>query len=653
MGKKNRLAGIEPWLFIALLLLNLAPVFFTGWFPSLNGPDHLYASQVFTGLLTGDPIFKTWFDFHWLSSGLSLQFLLALFNLMLPAWLAEKILLVLLVSLLPVAFRYLIIGVQKNAVILHFLVFPLSWSFLLLTGDYSFALGLITGLFILGWYLRNMDDMHLRSRLSLGLLMVLLVFTHAAVFILFCLVLAIINLLWFWENRERHRVGLWIFLGTGVLIFIPSLALFLLILQGTGEEAGILFLGAGDHLKWLFVSRPLIVYAWDSEWPLALVYTLAMGLPPAWMLYQQIFGKPDKTAGDKEQFFLFSSLGLLLAYFIVPDVWSGMGGNLSVCILILFFILFIAWMAVKKIPILIQAGAVVLALIPMVSLGVMHIYQQQGLSRSIKSMERISQQIPDGTVVYPVNCSDNWLQKNLPGYLGVEKNIVILTPRSTLADGVVRWKPEVQEWLKRQKNDAGNDAALFDNSELISRVQAIVFWMGENVPLRYPAFAGKMMQEFAPIDSTGSDYPSIYIRKNLYPFQGWKHETELSLKRYFNTTGKTLLDSEYLDMLRIPAEEIPQGELVWIETRAQLVQPEADAGDSVFLVVMTERKGSKLDHVMVGTGADSSSLANGIYLKYRFDEALKKKDVVKLYIWNPDSVKASLGKTLFRVHYFK
>jgi hypothetical protein len=483
--------------------------------------------------------------------------------------------------------------------------------------------------------------------------MVMLVLTHATVFILFCMVLAIINLLWYWENRERHRIGLLIFLGTGLLIFLPSLILFLLILQGTAVEAEIGFLGAGEHLKWLFVSRPLIVYAWDSEWPLALVFTIALGLPSVWMLYQRISGQAGKNTGDNGRYFLFSSLGLLLAYFIVPDVWSGMGGNLSVCILILFYILFIGWIAVKKIPILIQASAVVLSLIPMLSLGVMHVHQQQGLSRSIKSMERISQQIPEGTVVYSVNCSDNWLQKNLPSYLAVEKNSVILTQRSTLADGVVRWKPGVREWLKQQKGKAGNETSLFENTEMINRVQAIVFWMGENVPLRYPAFAGKLMQDFAPIDSTGSDYPSIYIRKNLFPLQGWKHETELSLKRYFNTTGKTLLDSEYLDMLRIPAEEIPKGELVWIETRAQLAQPEADAGDSLFLVVMTERNGSKLEHVMVGTGADSSSLATGIYLKYRFDEALKKKDVVKLYIWNPDSVRAVLGKTLFRVHYFK
>jgi hypothetical protein len=653
MGKKNRLAGIEPWLFISLLLLNVVPLFFTGWFPSLNGPDHLYSSRVFTGLLTGDSLFKSWFEFHWLSSGLSLQLVLGLLKLLLPAWLAEKILLALLVSLLPVAFRYLITGVQKNAVLLHFLIFPLSWSFLLMLGDYSFALGLITGLFILGWYLRNMDDMHLRGRLSLGLLMILLALTHAAVFILFCLVIAIINLIWFWENRDYHRIGLLIFLGTGLLIFLPSLILFLLILQGTSEEAGIGFMGAGEHLKWIFVSRPLIVYAWDSEWPWALVYTFALGLPPSWMLYRRIKGQADKITDDKGRFFLFSSLGLLLAYFIVPDVWSGMGSNLSVCILVLFQILFIGWMAIKKTPIPVQAGAVILALIPMISLGVMHIHEQQGLSRAIKSMERISRQIPEGTVVYPVNCSDNWLQKNLPGYLGVEKNSVILIQRTTLADGVVRWKPRVQEWLKQQKKKAGIDASLFDSTELIGRVQTIVFWMGENVPLRYPAFAGKMMQEFAPIDSTGSDYPSIYIRKSMFPLKGWKHETELSLKRYFNTTGKTVLDSEYLDMLRIPAEEIPKGELVWIETRAQLARPEAEAGDSVFLVVMTERNDSKLDHVMVGTVADSASLATGIYLKYRFDEALRKKDVVKLYIWNPDSVKAVVGKTLFRVHYFK
>ncbi|MFN8208316.1 MAG: hypothetical protein U0T82_13050 [Bacteroidales bacterium] len=653
MGKKNRLAEIEPWLFVALLLLNLAPLFFTGWFPSLRGPDHLYSSNIFTSLITGDPLVKSWFEFKWFSSGISLQVILALLNLILPAWLAEKILLALLVSFLPVAFRYLVTGVQKNPVLVHLLIFPLSWNFLLMLGDYSFALAIIMGIFILGWYLRNMDDMHLRERVSLGFLMVLLVLTQAAVFMFFSFVLAVIGLVWYIENRDRHRVGLLMYLGTGLLVFLPSLILFLLILQGAADNSGFGFMGAGEHLKWLFVSRPLIVYAWDSEWPWALAFTLALALVPVWILYQRISGQMQKRTGEDGRFFLYSSLGLLLAYFFVPDSWYGFGSNLSVSILLLFYILFIGWIAIKKSPIFIQAIAVVLSLVPMLVLGVMHIHQQRGLGGSVKSMERISQQIPEGTVVYAVNCSDNWLQKNLPAYLGVEKSMVLLAPRASWTDGVVRWKPGVQDWLRKQQGGSGIDTSLFENKELMRKVQAIVFWMGENVPLRYPAFAVKMLEDYAPIDSSGSDYPSIYIRKNMFPLQGWKHETELSLKRYFNTTGKTVLDSEYLDMLRIPGEEIPKGELVWIETRAQLSQQESDAGDSVFLVVMTERNGSKLDHVMVGTGADSSSLATGIYLKYRFNEPLRKKDLVKLYIWNPDSVRAVLGKTLFRVHYFK
>src|SRR5687768_6062047 len=98
----------EPLIFYAVLLLNLLPLLVFKFYPSLDGPAHLYNSLLIPEMLKGNEVLESMLKFNsepvpnW--SG---HFILSFFNLFLPGWLAEKMLLIFYVTGLPLSFRYL------------------------------------------------------------------------------------------------------------------------------------------------------------------------------------------------------------------------------------------------------------------------------------------------------------------------------------------------------------------------------------------------------------------------------------------------------------------------------------------------------------------------------------------------------------------
>jgi hypothetical protein len=658
MSKNKRIAIYEPWLFGILILANLTPLFFYRWFPTLDGPAHLYTSRVITGLLSGDPLFKDYFTLNLLTANLSCHFILALLNLAFPAWLTEKIFIGILVTAIPLAFRYLILKVQTKPGLLHLLIFPFSWNFLLMLGFYNYALGLTLSLFILGWYIGKRDNFSWKQMLVLSILLFVLVLTHGFVFLMFCLVFGLFKLFNFFIEKSSVRKGTilkaaWTEWYLYVLAFIPAIAFFFLSMRGPSElNPATRYLNLLEHLQWLAVTRPVIAFAWKSEWLWGLLVTFSLLIPIFWVISRMIHKDPQSNPDGFGLAFLLSASVLLLLFILVPDYLGGMGGHLSVRIMIFFYCMIIGWISVQRIPEFLQILSILLFLIPQVMLTKLHLEDLKPLNSEVKAIERMSLQIPEGTVVFPVNCSNYWLQSHFFSYLGVEKNILVLENMVALSDGVISWKPQIQQMLLRYGGKALGDTSLFLDESLMKRVDCFAFRQADNIPVKNAAYARNLMGNYAPIDTLSSDYPDIYINRKLFPLRNWKHESDLSLKRYYNITSKPLIESEFLNILQIPANEIPVGEMVWLEVNANLETKKAKSEDSLYLVMMTERKGKKLKYQAIVTPLDSSGSAISLRLKYRFREKLQKDDLVKLYFWNPDTANVLIQQSMIRVNYF-
>ena len=186
----------EKTIFYAVLAFSILLILMVKFYPSMDGPSHLYNSNLICHLLKGDSsVISNFFILNktvipnWTS-----YFILSLFNFFLPAWLAEKILLIIYLLGIAISFRLLIKQLNPINPSLSVLVFPFAYSFLFHLGFYNYSLSFIFLFFTLYYWLKNYEKENIFKYI---LLFVLLVFTYLSAivtffFLGFCLGLFII-----------------------------------------------------------------------------------------------------------------------------------------------------------------------------------------------------------------------------------------------------------------------------------------------------------------------------------------------------------------------------------------------------------------------------------------------------------------------------
>lgn len=193
----------ENLLFAALLVLCLVPLWTCKYFPSQDGPNHLYSAGVLRhlaarpvpGLSTdsaGD-LYRRFYTINpkpipnWLSHA-TLAGLMALA----PPRIAEKILLTLYILLLPLGMRAALRATSPGAEPLAVLVMPFIYNLWLHMGFYNFVFGLAAALFTLSFWLRHQERPRPRHAAGLFLFFVLLYFCHLVVLAMTLLALAML-----------------------------------------------------------------------------------------------------------------------------------------------------------------------------------------------------------------------------------------------------------------------------------------------------------------------------------------------------------------------------------------------------------------------------------------------------------------------------
>src|SRR6185437_14298022 len=110
------LEKLEPYYFYLFLLINLLPVVCFKFFPTVDGPAHLYNSRIIVELVenSNSPIHQ-FINFNSnLTSNCLGHYLLSFFLIFLPGFVAEKIILIFYLVGLPLSIRHLfkIIGIK-------------------------------------------------------------------------------------------------------------------------------------------------------------------------------------------------------------------------------------------------------------------------------------------------------------------------------------------------------------------------------------------------------------------------------------------------------------------------------------------------------------------------------------------------------------
>ncbi len=448
---KKNIRKAESYFFLLVIVFNMLPVLSVRFFPTLDGPVHLYNSNLITNLLFGNNgNLAHFFTFNnepvpnWTG-----HFLLSLFNLFLPAFLAEKMLLILYLTGLPFFFRRLIKTISPENYFLCYLIFPFTYSYLFFQGFYNFSLSIIFLLITLNYWIKH--DGHLLSmkRISgLFLLLTLIYFSHIFIFEL-CLILITLNILVnvisrFINSSESVKEALLALLKKCCVIilsaFIPMVLSIRYLLSRPFELKT--FVDNTQLIAWLKNIRPYVtldilakqeeeIYTKILFYFIVLVFLMAIYCRFFKVTFSGKipFGKrcidTIKSRLRISDFWLLSAMLILFLYFILPDTF-GSGSYISARLELIFYILLIIWLSVQLLPKWFTLLSVIVVLFCNFNLDKCYMATAQKLNLTAISCYNASGFITPNSIVLPINYSDDWYYCHLSNYLGIDKPMVIL-----------------------------------------------------------------------------------------------------------------------------------------------------------------------------------------------------------------------------------
>jgi hypothetical protein len=436
--------GYEPLFFLLIALLNLIPVVAFTFFPTLDGPAHLYNSNLIAHLLsdTTSPL-KPFFTFtpellpNWTGHAV-----LSFFNFFLPAYWAEKILLVLYLIGLPYAFRYLVSVINPKALLVSYIIFPFTYSFFLFLGFYNFLIALVfmfLGLAL--WIKKESNRFTVLQRIILLMVFLLTYFSHIFVFgilFLFVFIHVIFKNILRLNTTENESVKFF-FRNVVDLISISFLPLLLLVLYFYQRPVtnNLNFLTTQELTQYLTDLRPIIAlnYPLEEYYTRRILYVLLaiscviLGyriLDVRNVFIDRSTQKNNVLAYFKPQdYWVIPIIILFIALFKLPDS-DGTAGYVSVRLALLFFLFLLLWLATQNSSKYVMYPALVIILYAHFQLNKYYYSEIKNLNTIALDCYNASEVIAPNSIVLPLNYTDNWLLSHFSNYLGTDNPLVIL-----------------------------------------------------------------------------------------------------------------------------------------------------------------------------------------------------------------------------------
>lgn len=440
----------EKNLFLLAALANLIPLWLTRYTASLDGPQHLYLSQVMVQLWQGNATFESFYQFSSPVIGNQTgNLLLALLNAALPAWLAEKLLLTGYVTGLAYAFRYMALGFRTHASLLTFLIFPFAWHGFMLQGYYNFSLAFIGFFFFVGWWTRNRDRLNVRRSLIMGLLLLLIYYTHVFVFGLLLFVLALMALTRLLLRSQSNETAptLPAQIKQNALLLLAALPTIVLtflyyrIIPDLPVEAQSLHPAA-----YLGSLKILIAFVEGPEMQRTLPFLVFLAALFVFSMLHRInfMIRPRKSIHkgflQEGDFWLIAALVFAGIIFLFTDSLST--GSMMERISLAFFLAIIAYLSLQPMPKWVEATTMIAVIVFSLSLRTyQHTYYRQ-LDKEITELLSLEAFFEKNEVIMSINFSTNWVQIHHKNYIGSNKPIVNLHTEAVAEQFIIGWNKQ-------------------------------------------------------------------------------------------------------------------------------------------------------------------------------------------------------------------
>lgn len=465
-NKKNK--KIELYFFWFVIFLNILPVLSVKFFVTTDGPAHLYNSNIINQLLfySNDAIEKYFVFNNEIVPNWTGHIILALFNLLLPAYLAEKALMVLYLVLLPVSFRCLIKNISSQSILCCYLVFPFTYSYPFFIGFFNFSVSLIFLFFILSYWIKNEHKIFkIKKILILFFLINATYFSHLFVFafLIICISLHITFKAAYSAilSGNDFKKDIYDFLKKYLTLLIASsLTIVLSIIYLRARTYGnASYVDHPQLVMWLKNIRPyltldpvekprqeiftkIIFYTIFTFFLMAVYYRIKT------IEFQNVIKRKSFILFLKNFFyasdfwFLISGI-LLLLYFVFPNHFMGGAGVVSVRFELIFFLFLFIWISTilknKKIIITV----IIVVLICSFSLNYSYYILAKKYNVAAVECNNASEHIDPNSTVFSINFPNNMCYENITDYVGVDKPIIMLDNYECFFDWFpLQWKEE-------------------------------------------------------------------------------------------------------------------------------------------------------------------------------------------------------------------
>lgn len=418
----TRLEKREVWLFAAMLILHALPMFFMKIFVNHDGTAHLCNSNLIAQMLFNpDSLASQFFEFNpMLLPNWTGHVLLMLLNFVLPAWVAEKALIVIYIVAFPLAYRYLVKAINPRAVWASYLAFPFVYTLLIYLGFYNFLLSIPLMLLALGFWYKNRNDLKPLQLVLLGFILIALYFSHLLNFLILLGVCGANLLVDAIQTKDiksaASRLLKLLLAASPALVFAA-----IFILKGV-EEGEVKYMPLNELFDLLYRVSPMTSVTNEYEE----VYTRIVFMGFVALISAKLtLMFPEREDRSSAFRWGFVALLMLSLFFIFPNEVST-GGYVSYRLSLLFFIFLGFFVAAAP-----QARTSIFIIVVLISIANLHrlnyyYVESEKISDGANEIVLCEPYIEDGSTVLPLNYTTNWLFGNALLYVGAERNIVVL-----------------------------------------------------------------------------------------------------------------------------------------------------------------------------------------------------------------------------------
>lgn len=457
-GKFNRgrLNLLEEWLFYLVLVLNLLPIVSVAVFPTLDGPAHLYNSDLIKSILFTDGSFAS--NFFQLQSEAVPNwtghlFLMLLGTVFSPEW-TQKIFLIFLVGSLPLIFRSVLKSAGNKHYWFSWLIFPFTYSFIFFLGFYNFLLGIILMFLTMNYHLRNIHKaFHIKQAGIYFLLFFLCYFSHVFVFAMLMCSMALMELftLLLQEKGDRNFLTT---LFKRAKVFLPALPFLLLLVHYFSKRPTIgepYHLSYTELIDWIKNIRPIIALHFQIEEVFTKKLFYLISALTVIAIYELLKSEGTSPSVNKEankvplkfklaDAWLAVTVLFLFLYFYLPDS-DGNAGFVSVRMGLLFFLFLVLWISAQPLPQYLGMFAAGVAVFCNFSLNQYYLQEIKIKSEKIEDIIAAKKLVSSEKTLLPLNFEEDWILGHSPNWFGVGTGVVVLENYEAGTDYFpLRWK---------------------------------------------------------------------------------------------------------------------------------------------------------------------------------------------------------------------